>query len=173
MLHRITLPFFSLCHIINSSSFADFWVFFSMTALLLLAASDHLGFRLLHPTFSISCGADYFTMPLTCSLLAGTVNRSSPVNSQSKAHTWWNTYRWRAIHNWVAGVSGEDAANGAEAAQASLWEISKVRKDLRWSKHLAIGRGFAFYDKGKLEGSKDRQGTRYIFRVWLYKHDEK
>jgi len=64
-----------------------------MTALLLLTARDHLGFRLLDPTFSISCGAYYFTMALTCSLLAGTVNSSSPVKAQSKARTWQNTQR--------------------------------------------------------------------------------
>lgn len=44
------------------SSFADFWVFLSMTALLLLTARDHLGFRLLYPTFSISYDSEYFTM---------------------------------------------------------------------------------------------------------------
>lgn len=44
------------------SSFADFWVFLSMTTLLLPTARDHLGFRSLYPTFSVSYDTDYFTM---------------------------------------------------------------------------------------------------------------
>lgn len=33
------------------------------------------------------------------------------------------------MHNGVAGASGEDAANGAEAAHVDPWESSKVRDD--------------------------------------------
>lgn len=129
-----------------------------MTALLLLTARDHLGFRLLDPTFSISCGADYFTMALMCSLLTGTVNSSSPDKSQGKAPIWQNTYRWRAVRSWVAGVSGEDTANGAETAHAHLWESSKVRKGTTWwSEHLGTQRELGLHEEWKPGASKDKQ----------------
>lgn len=86
-----------------------------MTALL-LTARDHLGFRLLDPTFSISCGADYFTMALTCSVLAGTVNSSSPVKSPYLA----KYFQMKSNAQLSARVRGEDTANGAESEHAYL-----------------------------------------------------
>lgn len=69
-LPRNTLPLIFLCHFISSARLLISGSFSSMTALL-LPASDHLHFRSLDPTSSIPCGAHYFTMALTRSLLAG------------------------------------------------------------------------------------------------------
>lgn len=94
ILPRNTLPLVFLGHIINSARLLTSGSFFSMTAL--LPARVPLHFRSLYPTFSISCGAHYFTMALTCSLLAGAAvqlnhkARPTPGKMQMKSRTQWN-----------------------------------------------------------------------------------
>lgn len=150
ILPRNTLPLVFLGYIINSARLLTSGSFFSMTAL--LPASIPLHFRSLYPTFSISCGAHYFTMALTCSCWS-----CSPVKSQSKAHAWKNADEEQDTMEWQEWV----VAKGAEVSDANLWKSTKLE-----------GCTLGFHEKCKHEASKDRQGTTYVLRVWFYKHEQ-
>lgn len=130
VLLRIMLPFFFMCyiiisaHLLTSGSFSAWQLSYFLLPETIWASDYCMPPSQFHMILNI------LQWLLMYSLLARTVNFSSPVKSQSKTHTWQSTYSWRAIYNWVAGVSGKNTANGAGAAHMDLWEITKIRKGI-------------------------------------------
>lgn len=96
-----TLPLIFLCHLLNSAHLLTSGSFFQHDS----SSSPcqwPSAFQIIRPHL-----LDFMWCPLFYNVfnMFSSCWSSSPVKSQSKAHTE-GKYRWTAGHNWVAGVSG-------------------------------------------------------------------
>lgn len=149
-LPRNTLPLIFLCHILTS--FADFWVFFQ---------HDRSSPCQWPPAFQII--GPHLLNFVWCPLFYNGFNMFSSFWSCSPVN-----HKARRIPGKIQMRSRTKLSGRSEWLQMEL----KLHMRISGKAQSWEGCTLGFHEKCKHEASKDRQGTRYVFRVWLYQQEQ-